>query len=249
MESEPGKLGENASPQSMLERNGSYHLIPSADEPRTGPLPDGLYCDLQVDRSWACLRVGSTGFPPEPEALDYLDAAGFRRPDADGRSTSTRAWFRSWAFTRPEDRVTSATEILRTARDVFRVPAGAPIRVTRGPSGRQGDPGVPIVAVLVALFAGYSLVAGWIVLAAWDIVLPGRAHPGAAIWAQVAAPVLTLLVAIAYAVVLPELRLRWVATRRAPSPGEIDRQVPGTAFLGFIGSPVLLVLLLLGAGR
>jgi hypothetical protein len=105
-----------------------------------------------------------------------------------------------------------------------------------------------IVGVLLALIWSYSVIAGWTVLTLWDILLPSRAHPQVAGLAQVVAPVVTLVGLLAYAVVLPEVRLRWVAARRAPSAAEIDRQVPGTTWLGFIGPPVVLLLLLLAGG-
>jgi hypothetical protein len=224
-----------ASLESLLDQRGSYRLTPVSTAAK-------VYCDLDVDGHWAGLRVGPTA--TADGAPTGLEAAGFLPPDPDGRSPSTHAWFRSWAFRTPADRAIAAAEILAAARAAFHLPPDAPLDIAGGP-GRRGDPGRPIVVVLLALYAGYALVIGWLVLVAWDILVPTRAHPESALWVQVVAPFVGLVAILGYAVVAPELRLRWVAAHRPPTAVEVDRQMPLTQFLGFLAPPTVFIMLLI----
>ena len=236
----------NARAQPLLQEPGLYRLTMTdgASAARRGTRS----IELEVGRSWAALRADPM---PEPGAsvAPGLVAAGFRPPESDGRSPSTRAWFRSWTLPSAEARLAAETDVRAAARTALGLTPDAALDVVARPSRSLRDRALPIVPVLLGVYAVVAVLGGWIVLFAWDALLPARAHPAAAIWAQVVAPVATAIGLIAYAVVVPELRLRMVATRRAPSAVEVDRGMPGTAVLGYLASPIVLLVFLLVAGR
>lgn len=236
-----------ASAELLLNQTGTFRLR-SAVGGAPAASNGGVFCDLQVGRGWASLTASPapTSSPADPSSR--LAASGFRPPEASGRSPSTRAWFRSWAFPRPADPTPVAGVILGSAREALGLEEGARLAITGGPRPGLRRVVEPIVWLLLALFAGYALVEGWVVLAAWDLLLPGRAHSPAALWAQVAAPLVTAVIALAWSVVWPQIRLRRAVQRRAPTAREVDLYVPGVQVLSFVGPPVILVLLLLVAG-
>ena len=233
-----------ASPATLLDRPGVHQLQP--EPARAGQAnPRSVYCDLTVDREWASLTVGSSRLPSEPDPLSDLVSAGFEQPQPDGASPSVRKWFRSWAFTTPSARAGAAREILDAARLAFRVEPDAPIDIAPSAALADPDPAGPIVALLIGVYSAYCLVTGWVILFAWDALLPARAHPAAAIWAQLVAPAIALAATLAYAIVVPALRRRWAVRTRPPTAGEVDGSMPGVTPIGFIGAPVALILLLL----
>jgi hypothetical protein len=232
-----------ASPETLLERQGSYQLEPA---PASGTRnPRAVFCDLTVDHDGANLTIGSSRLPSEPDGLADLASAGFEQPQPEGDTRSVPDWFRSWKFTTPATRARASEEILRAVRLAFRVEADAPIEVSATAAASDPDPGGAIVAVLLAIYAAYCLIAGWIVLLAWDVLVPSRAHPAAALWAQLLAPAIALAATLGYAIVIPQLRRRRITRTRPRAPADIDRSMPGVTPIGFLGAPVVLFLLLL----
>jgi hypothetical protein len=91
---------------------------------------------------------------------------------------------------------------------------------------------------------GLAFHGGWIALIAWDSLLPSRAHPASAIWAQVVAPISAFLLFAAYVGPVPKLRLARAARRRPPTPAEVDLAMPAISAVGLVLSPLVLFLLL-----
>ena len=230
----------------LLERPDLYRLTATdgASAARSGTRS----IELEVGRSWVALRADPV---PEPGAstVPGLEAAGFRPPEPDGRSPSTRAWFRSWALPSTEARLAEEADVRAAARTALGLAPDGVLDVVARPSRSLRDRALPIVPVLLGVYGVMAVLGGWIVLFAWDALLPARAHPQAALWAQVVAPIVTAVALIGYAVGIPELRLRTVVAKRPPTAAEVDRQMPGTAILGYVASPIVLVALLVIAPR
>jgi hypothetical protein len=113
----------------------------------------------------------------------------------------------------------------------------------------EGDPRLPIALVLGAVLLAYAVVADWIVLLAWDALVPSRAHPPSATWLQVVVPVVAALLFVGYAVVAPRVRLAWVARRRPPTAAEVDGVMPALNVVGLLLPPLCMVVgLVLTAG-
>lgn len=225
---------------SATDRPGTYRLR-SAD----GADTPSAYVDLRVGPDWAALLAVPADLPASAPVVARLLSAGFTPPRRRARSPATRSWFQSWSWRTLDERTATAAAIAAAARQALHLPADASLEAERRPDG-EGDPRIPITIVLGTVFLAYSVVAGWIVLVAWDYLLPSRAHPASAIWAQVVAPIAAFLLFAGYVSVLPKLRLARAARRRPPTAAEVDLTMPAISTVGLALSPLVLSVLLLG---
>lgn len=233
--------GHDIAFRALLEKPGVYRIsidgVPAADQP--------TQVELRVGRGWAAMTAWAPADAPAgPEGA--LAAAGLTPPPARGTSPSERAWFRSWIFRTPAEMGDASAAMFTSARTALDLQPGGDLRVGLLPWYR-GDPRVAITAVLGCAYVLYCFLVDWLVLLAWDVLFPDRAHATTATVAQVLVPAASVALFVAYVVALPRLRLRWVARHRPPTPGEVDGNVRWVTPLALVSPPLLMLLLLVVA--
>jgi len=191
------------------------------------------FLELEVGARWAALTARPTDTQRDGPRLT---SAGFAPPASGATSPTTRAWVRSWSFQSAGERAATEAAIERSVRAALGVADDRVLTIQSRPA-YEGDPRMPVVILFGSLYLGFAIVVDWLVLLAWDVVVPSRAHLQAAARLQIAAPLIAVALFVAWVVFVPRIRLAVVSRRRAPAAAEIDLRMPAVTIVGILAPP------------